>query len=229
MIVAAIVLGIFSIVQIVRTFTGSADGPRVAVPGATTLHLDDGRWVIYENVSVRRADDPTDNGPISIGVNDVEVTDPDGNELAIDDVTGAQTITRNGAFFVGAVEFHAPRSDDYTITVRGESAQAFVARALTDRIGRAALWVLLGVGGLVLLVVGIVFTALPPRRESAQPVGIAPYPSWAYPTGAHPPGPSPPAPYPPAGPRPGWYADPQGGSDARWWDGARWTDHVRPL
>ena len=25
---------------------------------------------------------------------------------------------------------------------------------------------------------------------------------------------------------PGWYADPVGGWDLRWWDGARWTEHV---
>jgi hypothetical protein len=25
---------------------------------------------------------------------------------------------------------------------------------------------------------------------------------------------------------PGWYADPAGGWKLRWWDGARWTEHV---
>jgi uncharacterized Tic20 family protein len=29
-------------------------------------------------------------------------------------------------------------------------------------------------------------------------------------------------------PPPGWYADPQG-SGQRWWDGARWTDHVQGI
>lgn len=27
---------------------------------------------------------------------------------------------------------------------------------------------------------------------------------------------------------PGWYSDPNGGSDLRWWDGSAWTDHTSP-
>src|SRR4051794_34206808 len=27
---------------------------------------------------------------------------------------------------------------------------------------------------------------------------------------------------------PGWYADPSGRHDLRWWDGGRWTDRVAP-
>lgn len=31
-------------------------------------------------------------------------------------------------------------------------------------------------------------------------------------------------------PPPGWYADPHGNpQQQRWWDGARWTEHVQPL
>lgn len=26
----------------------------------------------------------------------------------------------------------------------------------------------------------------------------------------------------------GWYADPQGIDDLRWWDGGAWTDQTRP-
>jgi hypothetical protein len=28
---------------------------------------------------------------------------------------------------------------------------------------------------------------------------------------------------------PGWYPDPQGGPQQRWWDGSKWTDATRPL
>lgn len=32
---------------------------------------------------------------------------------------------------------------------------------------------------------------------------------------------------PPQGPPAGWYADPHGQAPQRWWDGARWTEHVQ--
>jgi len=34
---------------------------------------------------------------------------------------------------------------------------------------------------------------------------------------------------PPALPAAGWYPDPQGPGTARWWDGGRWTEAMRPL
>jgi hypothetical protein len=37
------------------------------------------------------------------------------------------------------------------------------------------------------------------------------------------------SPNPPSGPPQGWYPDPSGGSMQRWWDGARWTDHVQAM
>jgi hypothetical protein len=30
-------------------------------------------------------------------------------------------------------------------------------------------------------------------------------------------------------PAAGWYPDPAGSGDARWWDGATWTQHVQPV
>ncbi|MGH9262380.1 MAG: DUF2510 domain-containing protein, partial [Acidimicrobiales bacterium] len=27
---------------------------------------------------------------------------------------------------------------------------------------------------------------------------------------------------------PGWYADPNGGHDLRWWDGTAWSEHTSP-
>jgi Protein of unknown function (DUF2510) len=212
MIVVAVLGGVFAIVEIVRTFVSSFDGPSIAVPGTTTVHLDDGRWIVFELVGTRVSEDPTFDGPTTIGVPDVHVVAPDGESLEVREVTGTQTINRNSAHFVGAVEFVAPRTGDYEITVRGESGSAMLARPLTDTFGRAALWFLFGFVCFALLVVGIVFTVLGPAKpKPAYPTAYAPYPPMGR----------------PIGPQPGWYADPYGGTDLRWWDGARWTDQVR--
>lgn len=39
---------------------------------------------------------------------------------------------------------------------------------------------------------------------------------------------APPPPPPTSGPPAGWYNDPQGGPDQRWWDGSSWTEHTQP-
>lgn len=40
--------------------------------------------------------------------------------------------------------------------------------------------------------------------------------------------PPPPAPRPaPQGPPPGWYVDPHGSGQQRWWDGTTWTEHIQ--
>ena len=33
---------------------------------------------------------------------------------------------------------------------------------------------------------------------------------------------------PAQGPPPGWYLDPAGSTNHRWWDGTTWTDHYQP-
>lgn len=74
----------------------------------------------------------------------------------------------------------------------------------------------------------------PPPGYPGQPPAGVPGP-WAYPgTGGPgtPYGPQPSAPQPVAPPPPvenppfGWYADPSGRHEKRYWDGTRWTEHV---
>jgi hypothetical protein len=73
-------------------------------------------------------------------------------------------------------------------------------------------WLLLGVGWIVAIV--YLATVDGPRRRDQQRFG------WSTP-----------APPPPGTPLPavqpaGWFPDPSGRCDQRYWDGQRWTEHV---
>ncbi|ANS29390.1 hypothetical protein R1CP_23610 [Rhodococcus opacus] len=54
-----------------------------------------------------------------------------------------------------------------------------------------------------------------------QPVAQTPQPAPQVDTPA-------PAPVIAQGPPPGWYADPHGTPNTRWWDGTTWTEHLQP-
>ena len=72
------------------------------------------------------------------------------------------------------------------------------------------LTVLLIVAALIVGVIAVVVIAV---RRGSGPASRDPYQTGSS---ARPSPTSPPA---------GWYADPDGGSGQRWWDGRRWTEH----
>jgi hypothetical protein len=61
-------------------------------------------------------------------------------------------------------------------------------------------------------------TGIPPGRQQPPP-GLSPGTSARYGAAVSEPEPQ---------PQPGWYPDPAGSADLRWWDGAAWTDDVHP-
>jgi hypothetical protein len=106
--------------------------------------------------------------------------------------------------------------------------------------------VFIAIFGTILSIIACQTTRIPNRSAPAppnigfprypQPAGSAPPPPspTTYPTAGPPvyPGAGPPAYptgppiYPTAAPPPGWHPDPSGRHQHRYWDGARWTEHI---
>ena len=195
------------VVRIVHIVSLSLTGPSLEVPGRTHVHLESGRWIIFEQTGAQRGTGPirtTESRGVTIRVVDVTVTSAGGVLSSPRDVTGTQTITRESAIYTGAVEFTVPADGDYDVDIsRVPNSSAILARPVTDTFVDVARWALLGIFAVAAFIVGLVFVALP---ASAPP--------------------SPPPMVPVPGPPPGWYPDPYG-SGQRWWSGAQWTEHTQ--
>ncbi len=205
MIVVAVAVAAFSIVRVVQIVKSSVDGPAVTAPGETTIHLDAGRWIIFERTGTEQDFGPVhteNNGPTTITPANVQVTDLNGTEQSVRDVTGDQSLTQDGTKFTGAVEFSVPTDGTYDIDIEGTTASsALLARPLTDQVKAAAPWLVLLVASGIVLILGIVFTVLPAGSSMAERSPVTP---------------------------PGWYQDPWAPMRFRWWDGRAWTPHSAP-
>lgn len=194
------------VVRVVNILSHSLSGPTVAVPGRTRVHLERGRWIIFERTGSRQNTGPvrtTENGDVTIGVDDVAVTSSSGASSPVRGVTGLQTIDRGSGIYTGAVEFTVPADGDYDVDISGvPSTSAIVARPVTDTFVDVARWALLGILAMAAATVGLVFLVLPASSPPSRP------PLIRFP-----------------GPPPGWYPDPYGGG-LRWWNGVHWTEHT---
>jgi hypothetical protein len=211
--VAVAVLGLLATIVIAAHAVGiiraAIDGPRLAIPGTTRVHLEHGRWIVFERTGSQDQTGPFQtfqDRSVSFGVFDVDVVTASGVRLAPRDVTGTQTLTRDSQRFTGAVEFSVPADGDVDITVRNaRRGDAIVARPISDTFRGVALWAVLGIVTFAVFVLGVVFIFVPKRRDT-DPVAVRGAPPMTVP--------------------PGWYPDPSGQPVYRWWNGWQWTDQV---
>lgn len=188
------------VVRVVTSVAGEVTAPIRVTPVEVTTHLDEGRYVVFEQVGT------------TLGPADVSVRPPGGDGVPIQYARSAETITRNGVAFSGVLVFDTPRAGLYEVHVGGvPGREVIVTRSLGQTVRRLAGVFVLGlVGGLVFLAGVVMFFVGVMRRSSAKSGEPAP----AYQAPAQ----SPPA---------GWYPDPSGVGQ-RYWDGWRWTEHTAP-
>ena len=170
----SIVVGIFATVMLVLGFARGLDGPTVAAPGTTKVHLDAGTKAIYEEGY---------SSYYGITPADVTVTGPKGNQLTIRTVGGSQTLTINGTYYLAKAQFDADQAGDYTIEITGvEPTRAMVGTLVTDLFKSVAVWFFLALFCGLLLVIGfiVLIVGLVRRSRAKRPPGGPGFPPGPY-------------------------------------------------
>jgi hypothetical protein len=195
-----VVVGIISVVAIVRPLVGTFTSREYLVPNHLSLHLSRARYTVYER-SGSRSGLTVHAGAVTIDPSQVVVTGPSGEPVYVFQDGDTETIQRGSVVYTGAVQFDAPASGTYDVQLSTRVTTVVIARSLFDAIhsvlgwfGAGAIGAIVFILGLVLLIVGA--TRRGRTRRALQP-GWGQPPYWGQPPpygappqyGAPPPGP----------------------------------------
>lgn len=169
---------VLSAAVVVPALLDSINGPRFDVPGARTLDLGEGAWVIYERTGVASRNGGTaqdTSRAVSIGPSSVSVEGPAPVDVR-SDLTGlTQTIRRGDATYTGAVRLEIETSGEYQITVeRSARGEVLVARPVTDVLSRWPWLVAFAIGGGVAVAGLVMWVGGAANRRTARRTGHLP-------------------------------------------------------
>jgi hypothetical protein len=205
-VVGAAMMGVSALVTVAiagPAALSSTGTPISPVPGAVSVHLDAGSYVIFEQPTT----DPTFPPPasaasvdVTFAPDDVTITASNGRQIqpylpSADD----GVLKRNGTMFIPAVGFQVPAAGQYRIEIESlVNSHAIVASDFNYALASAGDWIGLGFLGFLTLVSGLCLILIYARRQRR----IA---------GRR-------------GPPPGWYPHPLYPGQSLWWNGYAW-DH----
>jgi hypothetical protein len=189
----------------VRSATTS---PSRVTPFDTVISLRHGKYSVYELTGHRTGGAGlsfTENGPVTLAPDDVQVTGPDGAAVPVT-APGVvtETLTRGGDIYTAAARIDVPAAGHYRVQVTGIPGATLI---ITPSLGAALAATRVGLiaGGLsvVALIVGLaLFLAGVARSRKPGPLAVIM-------------------------PVAGWYADPYSPGRLRYFDGRQWTPYQR--
>ena len=208
--IVGVVIAIPGIVVFGIGFWHSVFGPTYDAPGTTQLHLQEGRYVIFENTAKSRSYGVvtiTDGRGISIDASHVTITGEDGRPVAVQESPHNQSINRMSDHYVSAVEFSTPRAGDYVMRIDSDVTTEVMVGPPLSRLLRPTSWFASTGAGWLIAVIGAGMIIVGSTRRNhaariAQSQTTSPLPSAQ------------------------WYPDPLGERRLRYWDGWHWTDHT---
>jgi len=134
----AVVVAVVGIVGVVRTGFSALGADPQESPTTIQRTLDAGRYTVFDRSGSRRQTGPitfTEQGLTSIGPEDVTVTGPDGELLAVTWPTVSETIDQGGAIYLGIARFTVTEPGTHRIDIGGAPSEVIVSRTLFDGIG----------------------------------------------------------------------------------------------